>query len=92
MWKIVQIIFKSWTLEGRGSKSKEQIGQLFEHELQLSSSNPQRIVIDYSSPNIAKASWTTGAPKLWISCMGDELRTTAVDVVDTLQMTMVSQT
>jgi len=33
---------------------EEQIGQLFEHELQLSSSNPQRIVIDYSSPNIAK--------------------------------------
>ena len=66
---------KSWKLQGRGSKCKEQIGQLFEHELQLSSSTPQRIVIDYSSPNIAKASWTTGARKLWISCIGDELRT-----------------
>eukprot|EP00438_Fugacium_kawagutii_P002651 Skav201702 [mRNA] locus=scaffold641:999268:1000459:- [translate_table: standard] len=30
------------------------MGTLFEHELQLRSSSPQRIVIDYSSPNIAK--------------------------------------
>lgn len=30
------------------------MGALFEHELQLRSSSPQRIVIDYSSPNIAK--------------------------------------
>lgn len=33
---------------------EEQMGALFEHELQLRSSSPQRIVIDYSSPNIAK--------------------------------------
>lgn len=42
------------TVKLKTSWMQEQMGELFEHELQLRTSSPQRIVIDYSSPNIAK--------------------------------------
>ena len=44
------------------------MGELFEHELQLRTSSPQRIVIDYSSPNIAKVG-QNGSGELWLYVM-----------------------
>ncbi|CAK9079194.1 unnamed protein product [Durusdinium trenchii] len=44
----------SRTRTQRRTPAEEQIGDRFHGSLQLRSSDPQRIVIDYSSPNIAK--------------------------------------
>lgn len=52
----------SRTRTQRRTPAEEQIGDRFHGSLQLRSSDPQRIVIDYSSPNIAKVGFPRKTP------------------------------
>lgn len=56
--------------ESRGFPWQEQIGKQFQTELQFRSESPKRIVIDYSSPNIAKELQEGVVGSGWCSILG----------------------